>query len=525
MRRKVISIGAILCGVMVLLSTGVNARILTVGLDGTSECNNIQTAVDAAVPDDTILLADGIYTGQGNRGVTINKPLTIRGIRGPERCIIDCEGWTRGFTVQLDDPGARIVLEGLTVTGGFLFGTRSNGPIENGRGGGILLKGRGSAILRNCVIANNRAIYGDPGLGGGICFLGEWNVYMDRCRVEGNTILGAIGREEMMWNGPGGWAKGGGIYLQGGSLILNRCVIIGNLCKGGNAGFCWNFFDRGCENIFIAGSAIGGAIAVEDNENHGANVNMRETLIIGNRAYEGYDGRFDMAIVTGPTTGIALSIPDGILSNCTIMDNTIQAKTGSTIEAGGTGCIITNSILQDRIFSGASVQLSYCWIEGDPLFVDRGYWDTKGSPYVEDHVFVPGDYHLKSQAGRWDAAAGAWVKDAVSSPCIDAGDPADTGWVNELWPNGRRIDIGAYGGTAEASLSGHVIGTAADLNFDDRVDIGDFAIFARGWMRVEPLLAADLTRDGRVGIEDLAVMAESWLVDCLETPNHPACIE
>jgi hypothetical protein len=49
------------------------------------------------------------------------------------------------------------------------------------------------------------------------------------------------------------------------------------------------------------------------------------------------------------------------------------------------------------------------------------------------------------------------------------------------------------------------------LNFDDRVDIGDFAILTRGWMKDKPLLAADLTRDGRVGIEDLAVMAEDWM--------------
>ena len=45
-----------------------------------------------------------------------------------------------------------------------------------------------------------------------------------------------------------------------------------------------------------------------------------------------------------------------------------------------------------------------------------------------------------------------WVLDVVTSPCIDGGDPdADT--LNEPMPNGSRINIGAYGGTPQASLS------------------------------------------------------------------------
>lgn len=147
--------------------------------------------------------------------------------------------------------------------------------------------------------------------------------------------------------------------------------------------------------------------------------------------------------------------------------------------------------------------MSYCWIEGDPLFADPGHW--------EGDTYIPGDYHLRSEVGRWDPVAGAWVTDSETSPCIDAGDPNDPGWTNELWPNGRRIDIGAYGGTPEASMSPNAIGLAAALNFDDRVELADFAIFARAWMKNEPLLAADLTRDNHIDLDDLAAMAENWL--------------
>ncbi|MHC4738185.1 MAG: hypothetical protein ACYS9Y_04685 [Planctomycetota bacterium] len=35
---------------------------------------------------------------------------------------------------------------------------------------------------------------------------------------------------------------------------------------------------------------------------------------------------------------------------------------------------------------------------------------------------------------------GQWVFDALTSPCIDAGDP-NSHWSNETWPNGKRINM------------------------------------------------------------------------------------
>ena len=87
-----------------------------------------------------------------------------------------------------------------------------------------------------------------------------------------------------------------------------------------------------------------------------------------------------------------------------------------------------------------------------------------GSAYTTGNLLVDplfadaanGDFHLKSTAGRWDPAAnggvGAFVPDAVDSPCIDAGDPAaDVGL--EPVPNGGLVNMGAYGGTPYASKS------------------------------------------------------------------------
>jgi len=110
-------------------------------------------------------------------------------------------------------------------------------------------------------------------------------------------------------------------------------------------------------------------------------------------------------------------------------------------------------------------------IDGDPCFVD-----PNGR-----------DYHLLSQAGRWDTCSGNWVQDDLTSPCVDAGDPADP-IGHEPFPSGGRINMGAYGGTAEASKSyfGEPVCrtiVAGDINGDCQVDLADFAILAGHWLQ------------------------------------------
>jgi len=105
-------------------------------------------------------------------------------------------------------------------------------------------------------------------------------------------------------------------------------------------------------------------------------------------------------------------------------------------------------------------------------------------------LWVDGDYHLKSQAGRWDPKTQSWVKDNVTSPCIDAGDPMSPIGL-EPFPNGGRINIGAYGGTAEASKSyfGEPVCetiVVGDLNGDCNVDFADLEIIALHWLEGRP---------------------------------------
>ena len=94
------------------------------------------------------------------------------------------------------------------------------------------------------------------------------------------------------------------------------------------------------------------------------------------------------------------------------------------------GFIIENSLYGGQSYEGESN------IDIDPLFADSRNRD----------------YHLKSEAGRWNPDDQTWTRDNVTSPCIDTGDP-DSSVGQEPTPNGNIINMGAYGGTDRASKS------------------------------------------------------------------------
>jgi hypothetical protein len=77
------------------------------------------------------------------------------------------------------------------------------------------------------------------------------------------------------------------------------------------------------------------------------------------------------------------------------------------------------------------------------------------------------DYHLQSIYGRFNPANGEWVIDNHHSPCINAGDPTDP-VGHEPLPNGNRINMGAYGGTSQASKGiGHLVYHVDGINGND----------------------------------------------------------
>ncbi|MGB2865443.1 MAG: hypothetical protein WBC05_19085 [Sedimentisphaerales bacterium] len=152
------------------------------------------------------------------------------------------------------------------------------------------------------------------------------------------------------------------------------------------------------------------------------------------------------------------------ISNLTIVDNLygIEASAGS--DPNISNIIFWNNSYSDlfgclaRFSRVSDVGESRDNIDYDPLFVDPDN----------------GDYRLYSNRGRYWPEHDVWVLDRLTSPCIDRGDP-DAEPLNEPMPNGGRINMGAYGGTVQASLSPveeNLPGQASNPNpADEAVDV------------------------------------------------------
>jgi hypothetical protein len=371
-----------------IVCTSAAGRTIHVDDDGPADFNNIQAAVDDSNDGDFIIVADGVYTGDGNRDIDfLGKAITLRSEKGPQNCIIDCQGsqasFHRGFCF-LHGEDANSVLEGFTISKAWW----------HEKGGGIYCDNAGPTI-RNCIIKDNHAY----SVAGGM--FESWTI-----------------------------GSGGGIYGSTGPII--NCLIVGNFTgnEGGGLYLC-------------SGPIIN--CTISDNRVSG----WYEKKGLGYEYYiYGYGG--------------GLQECTGLISNCIIWGNWAVIV--------GTENFRDCSIPQYSCYPGASGGGN---VGSDPLMKDRHN----------------GDYHLKSQAGRWDANLNDWVTDANTSPCIDAGN-LESPIGNEPFPNGGWINMGVYGGTAEASKSyfgGPVceIIVAGDVNGDCIVNFKDYALMALHWQRDE----------------------------------------
>lgn len=247
-----------------------------------------------------------------------------------------------------------------------------------------------------------------------------------------------------------------GVYCSGAEPTIRNCLITGNAGPGIKA---WN-----ASNPTITGSTIadnaGNGLEASYGRGITSHLTIRNSTVVGNSG-------------AGVFSGVV-----------TVENSIIYYNQGAQIDAGAT---VTHSDIQGGYPGQGN-------LDCDPCFADP----------------CNGDYHLKSENGRWSRNSQSWVFDQVTSLCIDAGNPASN-WRPELWPHGERINIGAYGGTPEASMSLVLAGSAADFDFDNDVDFYDFGRFAANFKREAIFLREDINRNGRVDGFDIKAFAENWL--------------
>ncbi len=369
--------------------------------------------------------------------------------------------------------------------------------IENSAGmdGGGIENSHSRLTLTGCVFKGNHSVEG------GTMYNYETNLIVEGCEFDGNY-----------------GSRGAGLYnTYDCNIILIDCSFQKNSAVDGGVIYDEksNLSLRNCK--FIANSAI---------DSGGVMYNYYNISLLINCAFIGGKGYKGGAIFSYSSVAR--------LNNCTFFGN--QSYNGKTLVCDSyqhsypENLEIINSILWDGDNSilnidNSSIVISYSnfksgWtgignIDTDPCFAEPGYWADENDPNIPvepndpNAVWIDGDYHLKSQAGRWDPNSQSWVRDDVTSPCIDAGNPGCPE-ANEPSPNGNRRNMGAYGGTAEASKSPPYWRSIADTTNDWIVDSNDLKVFVGYWLQTGECIPSDLDRSRFVDSNDFAIFAGQW---------------
>jgi parallel beta-helix repeat protein len=426
-----------------------------------SQYPTIQEAIDVCVDGDTVLVADGTYTGDGNRDIDFGgRAIVVMSENGPEVTIIDCEGspsaWHRGFYFHSGED-TNTVVQGFTITNGYhtsgggiycfnfssptITGNIITGNTASSYGGGIRCSDSSPTIAGNTISANTAGFDG-----GGIECWPNASPTITGNMISGNTVSNIGGGIDCYTNSSaiitGNTISqntadvGGGIFSAYSSLTITDNTITGNTAPGGGGGLSVQLGTSIIENNVISGNTAaggaGGFFLWED-------ISTISNNLITNNAAD---------IAAG---GIAFFYSSVTMSNNTIAENNTTGNGGgvwlgddSMVNTANTIFWNNSAAAGDEIYLGyfdstipSTLTISYSDVEGgqSSVVVEKGCTLNWGDGMIDDNPsfmsFHGFDYLLRR-----------------FSPCIDTGDPAlDDGFG---WPkgyfNGPRSDMGAYGG-------------------------------------------------------------------------------
>jgi hypothetical protein len=527
-----------------------SASAATIHVPG--EAGTIQAGITLAADGDTVLVADGLYSGLGNRGIDVmGKRITIVSEGGPSACTIDCGYSDRAFLLAGGE-STETRIEGFTITKGAIGGF-------NGQGGAILVPSGSGLTVADCIFqSNGTGIHGKGGaiwsygdlvvldttfvsnhvtetfaLGGAVCSAGsaefrrcsfvsnvnnealggaiysEGPLLLEACSFDTNssgwggavyttaaaaTIRDCSFTENLSHNLSAGVGFGGGVAVTGGTVTFERCVFDANRGHAGGAvsstGASTSTSFADC--IFLANlaSSIGGGAV------YGSGVSAVNCLFSGN---------------TSATPGGALQLTAGscVLADCSLAGNEQTAGAGGGgVNLAGASLVLVNSILWGNTDAGPSAQAAQITVSSGTVSV--GHTDVEGWDGTLGGTGNFGEDPQFADALGPDGQAGTSDDDLhlrPGSPCIDAGDNESVpAGVTQDLDGGARIvsgvvDLGAYethAGPCPADVDGN-----GDVGFSDLLSVVSTWGACTG-------CPADVDGDGEVGFLDLVSVLSAW---------------
>ena len=191
--------------------------------DGSGGFPTIQSAINAAVAGDTVLLAAGTFTGPGNRNIDfLGKRIAVTA--APEArgaVVIDCQGQAQGFAFHSGEgSGSRLVgvtiVNGRAIWGAAVLCVNESSPtiVDCEFSGCVVTDGGGAmSVAAGCepVITRCRFSGNSSDFLGGAVWIGDAAPQFFECVFDGNTA-----------------ASGGAMAVLGGAALLAGCTVTQN---------------------------------------------------------------------------------------------------------------------------------------------------------------------------------------------------------------------------------------------------------------------------------------------------------